>query len=163
MIIVAKYFNQEPLNPHIAEQSILDLVEWEKENNFKIDLTASEVKQILGSYFNLKAELILDPKIETVKNEIAAGNLVIMPAAGRQLNNPYFQTPGPIYHMLVIRGYDDKNFITNDPGTKRGGGFIYPQSKLLEAIHDWNHDLAVDGMTDEEMEMGQKVMIVVFK
>ena len=39
--------------------------------------------------------------------------------------------------MLVIRGFDGKNFITNDPGTKRGKNFKYPYARLMDALHDW--------------------------
>ena len=87
--------------------------------------------------------------------------MIIIPAAGRLLGNPYFQTPGPIYHMLVIRGYNATEFITNDPGTKRGDGFKYKYQTLINAIHDWDHQRAEGGMTDEEMAQGNKVMIVV--
>ncbi|OGY43128.1 MAG: hypothetical protein A3J62_03445 [Candidatus Buchananbacteria bacterium RIFCSPHIGHO2_02_FULL_38_8] len=161
MIMVAKYFEDESLSAHLMEQAILNLVKWEGENGYKVDLTAQEIKEILNDYFNLKAELIEEVTPERIKLELAKGNLIIVPAAGRQLGNPYFQTPGPIYHMLVIRGYDDDEFITNDPGTKRGEGFRYKYQKLINAIHDWNHNLAINGMDDEEIEQGKKVMIVV--
>ena len=163
MIMVAKYFKQEPLTAHTMEQSILNLVNWENDSNYKIDLTALEVRDILENYFDLKAELVTEVTIERIKEELASGKLIIVPAAGRQLGNPYFQTPGPIYHMLVIRGYDERNFITNDVGTKRGEGYKYKYQKLIDAIHDWDHNLAIDGMTDEEINQGRKAMIVVSK
>jgi len=77
------------------------------------------------------------------------------------LNNPNFKQPGPIYHMLVIKGYNSWEFITNDPGTRKGNSFKYPYSTLINAVHDWNHDLAVGGMTEAEMAQGAKVMIAV--
>lgn len=161
MIIAAKYFKNESLTAHTMEQAILDLVKWEQDNGYKIDLTAVEARDVLMKYFNLKAELVIEVTVERIKKELAAGNLIIVPAAGRQLGNPYFRTPGPIYHMLVIRGYNQLEFVTNDPGTKRGEGYKYKYQKLIEAIHDWDHQLAEEGMTDEEMEQGRKVMIVV--
>lgn len=163
IIMVAKYFNNEPLNAHTMEQAILSLVKWQQDNNYKVDLTASEARDIIISQFNLNAELITEVTIDRIKKELSEGKLIIIPAAGRKLGNPYFQTPGPIYHMLVIRGYDDYNFITNDVGTKRGEGFKYQYQKLIDAIHDWDHDLAEGGMTDDEIEQGRKVIIVVSK
>ena len=165
MITVAKYFKGEPLTAHTMEQAILDLVHWEETNGYQVDLTASETLDILSDYFNLQARLIIDVTAQRIKEELVKGNLIIIPAAGRQLGNPYFQTPGPIYHMLVIRGYDNNTgeFITNDVGTKRGDGFRYKYQKLISAIHDWDHGLAMGGMTDEEMEQGRKVMILVSK
>lgn len=161
IITIVKYFKEEPLSAHTMEQAILNLVKWEEENNYKIDLTAAEARDILQNYFELKAELVTEVTIKRIKEELAKGKLIIIPAAGRELGNPYFQTPGPIYHMLVIRGYDEQNFITNDVGTKRGDGFKYKYQKLIDAIHDWDHQLAEGGMTDEEMGQGRKVMIVV--
>lgn len=165
MIITAKYFQNQGLNAHIMEQEILNLVKWEKENGYKIDLTAQEVAQIMKDYFGLKAEVIKEVTTERIKKELFGNKLIIVPAAGRKLGNPYFRQPGPIYHMLVIRGYDErkKEFITNDPGTKRGEGFRYKYQKLIPAIHNWDHEKAKEQMTEKEMEQGEKVMVVVGK
>jgi len=165
IIMVVKYFKNENLTAHTMEQGIISLAKWEEENGYEIDLTAKEAVDIIKDYFNLSAELISEVTVETIKQELQSGSLIIVPAAGRQLGNPYFQTPGPIYHMLVIRGYDDSagEFITNDIGTKRGEAFRYKYKKLLDAIHDWNHELAKDGMTDEEIEQGGKVIISVWQ
>ena len=161
MITVAKCFNNEELSEIIMEAEIQKLVAWEEDNGYKIDLTAQEVVDIFKNYFNLSTTLKTEVSVDRIKYELNQGNLIIIPAAGRDLNNPYFQTPEPIYHMLVIKGYDSDEFITNDVGTKRGDGFKYKYSQLLNAIHNWNHNLAEDGMTDEEMRMGERVMVVI--
>ena len=70
-------------------------------------------------------------------HEIAKGNPVIIPAAGRDLDNPYYSGDGPWYHMLLVTGYDKKYFITNDPGTRQGLDYKYKHKKLVNAIHDW--------------------------
>lgn len=165
MITAAKYFKHEPLTAHTMEQGILDLVKWEEEQGYKIDLNTQEATRVLEDYFKLKAEVITEVTVGRIKQELLLSKLIIVPAAGRQLGNPYFQTPGPIYHMLVIRGYDETKgeFITNDVGTKRGERFRYKYQKLIDAIHDWDHQLAEGGMTDEEMEQGRKVIIAVEK
>lgn len=163
MITVAKYFKDEELNEQIMETEIQELVKWETENDYLIDLTAQESVDIIRQYFNLSVRLETDVTVDQIKYELSLGNLIIVPAAGRQLGNPYFQTPGPIYHMLVIKGYDQDEFITNDVGTRRGDSFKYKYNQLISAIHDWDHDLAKGGMTDEEIEQGRKVMIVVSK
>ena len=162
MIMAAKYFSGESLTPHLAEQAILDLVRWETDQGYSVDLTAAEAALILQGYFGLNAQVVTDVSVVRIKKELDQGNLVIVPAAGRELHNPYFQTPGPIYHMLVIRGYNDQQFITNDPGTKRGESFFYNYQTLLNAIHDWDHEKAQEGMTESEMNSGRKVMIVVY-
>ncbi|KKR45570.1 MAG: hypothetical protein UT82_C0026G0013, partial [Parcubacteria group bacterium GW2011_GWB1_40_14] len=84
--------------------------------------------------------------VDTIKRELAAGNPIIVPAAGRELGNPYFTSPGPLYHMLVIRGYtSDDKFITNDPGTRRGEEYTYKFDILMNAIHDWNGGDVING------------------
>jgi hypothetical protein len=102
---------------------------------------------------SLHADILKDPTEASMKAALAEGKLIIVPAAGRQLGNPFFQTPGPPYHMLVLRGYTkDGHVITNDPGTKRGENFAYTWTTLINAIHDWNGG---------DVENGAKVVIVI--
>ena len=96
-------------------------------------------------------EIIENPTVEDIKNKLAAGYPVIVPAAGQALGNPFFTPPGPLYHMLVIRGYTETGFITNDPGTRRGEAYVYSFDRLMSSIHDWN-----DGLVSE----GQSVVLV---
>jgi len=161
MIMVDAYFNDRPLTAHTAEQAILNLVTWETDHGYQVDVTAEEAVKILTDYFSLNATVVTDVTVDRIKTELSGGKLIIVPAAGRELGNPNFQQPGPIYHMLVIRGYDGTRFITNDPGTRKGERFVYAYDTLLSAIHDWDHDRAADGMTDDEIAQGRKVMIVV--
>jgi len=163
MIMADAYFNHKSLTKDSAEQKILNLIEWENDNNFLVDLDASEVKSILGQYFSLSAELISPVTPEIIKQQLNLGRLLIVPTAGRTLGNPNFTGVGPIYHMILIKGYDSKNFITNDPGTRRGENYPYSYQILIDAVHDWQHELAVDEMTDAEMATGPKVIIAVYK
>jgi len=165
MIMAKAYFKNESLNSHLMEQEILNLIKWEKENGYQIDVSAAEVIKILGEYFSLKAELVSEVTVENIKSQLRAGKLIIVPAAGRKLGNPYFRQPGPIYHMLLIRGFDEAKgeFIVNDPGTKRGEAYRYSYQKLILAVADWDHELGGDGMSELEMAQGRKVMIVVSK
>ena len=41
--------------------------------------------------------------------------------------------------MLVVTGYDaeKKEFITNDPGTRKGAGYRYPEQVLFDAIREY--------------------------
>lgn len=90
--------------------------------------------------------LVID-SVGGIKDELRTGHIVVVPVAGRLLKNLYFTPPGPLYHMVVIRGFDDADgsFITNDPGTRRGNGLRYPQARLFEAIHDWNGGDVLNG------------------
>ena len=118
------------------------------------DTTAAETAEIIEDYYGFtKVKLIYNPSVSDIKTALADKKLVIIPAAGRQLANPNFTPPGPIYHMLVIKGYTkDGKFITNDPGTRLGADYIYNADILMNAMHDWNGG---------DVENGQKVVIIV--
>lgn len=118
------------------------------------------VARIFGAYFNYQnAEARHDITVEDIKVELSKGNLVIIPADGQKLGNPYFTAPGPERHMLLIKGYDPKTrqFITNDPGTRQGKDFRYSESVLFSAIRDYTTGY------HEPIIGNEKAMIVVSK
>ena len=138
-----------------AENQIQTLVSWEANQGYGNSITANQLKDVASSYFSMKTGRIGVATIDNIKKEIAAGRPVIIPAAGRILPNPNFTAPGPIYHMLVIKGYDNDEFITNDPGTRQGEGFKYTYDSLINAIHDWNGE-----NTPESILQGKKLYLV---
>ncbi|MFH1866712.1 MAG: C39 family peptidase [Patescibacteria group bacterium] len=154
MIMVADFVsgrNDLRLPPEEADQRILALIAWEEEQGYAIDVTAAEVAKILSERWGIGAE-IRSYDAEKLRSEIVLGKPVILPAAGRLLGNPYFRNPGPLYHMLVVKGYEGEEFITNDPGTRRGENFRYHYSVFDRAVHDWNGG---------EVENGEQVMIII--
>lgn len=162
MIMADRYFRKLPLNETIMEAELQKLLKWEEERGYEIDLTAQETVDVLRDYFGRTARLSTAVSVDQIKYEISQGRLIIVPAAGRELGNPNFKQPGPIYHMLVIKGYDGSKFITNDPGTRKGNGWTYSYDKLIGAIHDWNPKLLTGGvMTDANMAKGAAIMVVV--
>ena len=163
MIMVARYFKGQPLTEAIMEEELQKILKWQEEHGYKVDATAEETIQILKDYFKLEARLSEEVTADRIKYELSQGNLIIVPAAGRELKNPNFKQPGPIYHMLVVKGYNDREFITNDPGTRKGNGYKYSYETLLGATHDWDHELAKDGMSDAEIAQQPKVLIIVEK
>lgn len=140
MIMVAEYLQGNKsmrLSAEQADKLILELVEWETERGYNVDLTAAEVVSVLSEKFQIKSQVV-PFDIDVVKQELKGKRPVIIPAAGQDLGNPYFTPPGPLYHMLVIKGYEGDEFIVNDPGTRRGESYRYHQSVLGNAVHDWN-------------------------
>jgi hypothetical protein len=136
-------------------EKILDLVDWQMQNwGGHYDLTAEKtVELIKGFYGNeFQTEIIYNFSWDDVKKALSQGYPVIAPTAGRLLGNPYYTAPGPLYHMLVIKGYTSKVFITNDVGTRRGANYQYSYDTLYNGIHDWN---------DGDVNNGQKVIIVI--
>lgn len=160
MIMIDRYLKHQPLNEQIMEEELQKLLQWEQEHGYKLDLTAQETVDVLQEYFGVTARLSKNVTIDQIKYELSQNKPIIIPAAGRALGNPNFKYPGPIYHMLVIKGYDNSKFITNDPGTRKGNNYVYPSDRLINAIHDWNPALA-GKMTEADMLKGEKVIVVV--
>lgn len=163
MITAAKYFLSQPLTEAIMEEEIAKLDAWEKSNGYKIDLSASQTAAVLEAYFKVQAEVSDDVSVDRIKYELSRGNLIIVPAAGRELDNPYFRSPGPIYHMLVIRGYNSSEFIVNEVGTKRGDGFKYKYQTLISAVHDWDPAWSHYEVIGSQMSAQPKRMVIVSK
>lgn len=161
MVMADKYFRKQPLTETIMEEELQKIVKWESDKGYQVDLTAGETVKILNDYYGVSAKVSREVTVDQIKYEIFKGNLVLIPVAGRELHNPNFKGAGPIYHMLVIKGYNDKEFITNDPGTRKGNGYRYSYDTIINAIHDWNHERAAGGMTDAEMLQGEKVIVIV--
>ena len=102
------------------------------------DVTLSDVKDwIFNDYFDYdNVEVLMNIEANDIVTELQKGHILLLPMNGQKLGNPYFTAPGPERHMIVIRGYDPvtKEFITNDPGTRRGDGFRYPVTTIMKAI-----------------------------
>ncbi len=155
VLMVLKYFQGESIDsPQDAEAGIQEVLAKNEELGFPIDTTAEQIVTLIHALDpSLTATLLKNPTADAVKKELSRGALLIVPAAGRQLGNPYFSGAGPLYHMLVIRGYTKDGYvITNDPGTKRGEAYVYTWDTLLAATHDWNNG---------DPANGEKVMVVV--
>lgn len=136
------------------ENALREIQKWEEANlpDWKSN-NAEEIARVAREMLGYKlAKIVQLTDFKQIKEQVAQNNPVILPSAGRELNNPNFKRPGPLYHMLVVRGWlADGRIITNDPGTRRGEGYIYDESTLWTAIHDWNGGDVING---------QRVMIV---
>lgn len=119
------------------------------------DTNVEQTAAVLSDFYKYPDISILEnPTADQIRRAIADGKPVIVPAAGRLLGNPFFQQPGPLYHMFVVKGYTaDGRFIVNDPGTRRGADFIYSETVVMNAMHDWRED--------ENITAGRKAVIVV--
>ncbi len=141
LLMVHYYLQGEDIETIDIKKEIDEMVAWQMEyfGEHK-DLNINEIGEMAQKYLGYDFVIIEDLNYEKIKKYISREYPVIIPAAGRELGNPYFRTPGPLYHMLVIKGYTDKMVITNDPGTKRGQDFVYKIDVLMNSIHDWTGD-----------------------
>jgi hypothetical protein len=155
LLMVAYYLQNKKLTPALAEKEIQALIAYEIKNKGSYtDSTAEEIEALGEEYYGIKnLRVVYDFSIFDLKKYLAKGKPIIVPAAGRLLNNPNFTAPGPLYHNLVLIGYSGNDFITNDPGTRKGEGYRYNIQILYKAIHDF------PGSADN-INQGRKAMLV---
>ncbi len=141
-----------------VEEEISKLTKWQDENfGYHLDTTSKETAKMMEEVYGLKTKLLENFTAQDIKKELAQNHLVIISENGRLLGNPFYKSPGPIHHMLLIKGYDDKgNFITNDSGTKRGLNYPYTFDTLYNAAADWDH-------ATNNVDQNKKIAIVVWK
>lgn len=155
------WLQNKSLTPTIAKAEILNLYQKVVELFGEVaDTSAEDTAKLFKEYYHYdKIRVVYDVNSQLIKNELKAGHVVLVPADGTILKNPYYTAPGPIRHMIVIKGYDDKRqeFITNDPGTRRGADFRFSYNVVIKAIVNYstgNHGSLIDG---------RKVAIIVEK
>jgi len=156
-VLAWHYVTDQPLDKETFKKEVLALVDWQKEHfggyeHSDIEQTALMIKSYFLDASSKQVDMVLveDPTVDELKDLTANGYVIIAPFAGRQLGNPFYSGEGPLYHMLIIKGYDEEHFITNDVGTKRGENFIYPYQTVMSAMHDWN---------DADINLGMKKII----
>ncbi len=154
--MVHKYIENEKIaSAKEADTAFRATIAWEKANLGRFeDTDASEIARTLREFYGMKhIELVYDPTVDIMKKLLAEGKPLIVPTYGKKLVNPNFKNGGPPYHAIIIRGYTaDGYFISNDPGTRLGNGFLYTQANIMDAMHDF-----VPGDTVH----GAKVIVVI--
>jgi hypothetical protein len=141
-LMAIKWARGETLTKKDANSAILKASDYilKKYGEYRDITTADAVKWIYEDYFNYQKVAL---KKNVTRNDIIAelkkGNLIIAPMNGQALRNPYYTAPGPMHHMMLIRGYDaaKDQFITNDPGTRRGEAYRYGTKLFFNAIRDY--------------------------
>lgn len=157
LLMAEYYLRGATFTPDIAEQELQNIVQWQTDHGYPYDVTIEELAVAAREYLGRRAKVYSgsDVTIENIKRLLVAGYPVIIPAAGQDLGNPYFSGDGPPYHMLIIRGYTRfGNFITNDPGTRRGEEYSYDQDVIDRVIHDWSG-------AKETIRQGKRAMLVI--
>ncbi len=152
VLMLDAYYKDYTLSPLFTKDEITKMVEWEEDQGWGTSIEMLKVKKLVEYYLHKNVSIVSKPTIERIKRYVDSGQPVLVVAYGKDLPNPNFRNGGPEYHALIIRGYTDEKFITNDPGTQFGKNFSYLYDDLLNAIHDWNGG---------DVENGEKVVLVV--
>lgn len=157
IVMAMSYINNQDIsNPDVADQKMQSIKTFEEKRfGYYKDTTIEEVAIIFRELYHYNNVRVLEnPTSNDIRQAVGSGKLVLVPAAGQELGNPYFQAPGPLYHMFVVKGYTaDGKFIVNDPGTRRGADYLYGEDILMNAIHNWPGNAHIDE--------GEKVVLIV--
>jgi hypothetical protein len=168
ILMMDAYYEKYNLSPLFAKDELLRIWDWEQKQGFGRSIEMEQIKVVIDNYFNLKSfprpelgtkailnlqsEIIENPTIDQIKNYLVNGTPALTVVYGKILPNPYFRNGGPEYHALVIRGYTETKFITNDPGSGWSKNYAYDYDVLMNAIHDWNGG---------DVKNGRKVILVI--
>lgn len=122
------------IDPATADREIRAMKSWQVKNyGSEPDLPITRLGVFVGSYYGYQYRIIPNLNIEGIKKEVAAGHPVLVPVLTQSLKNPHY-SPGNVYHILLIKGYDATGVITNDAGVKEGKDWHYSWEILFSAI-----------------------------
>ncbi len=143
ILMVYGFLENKEITVDFAMAQIANMINWADTNITKSeDITAEQTLELAKGFYKLSGEVIKLNSIDDIKKIVSDGNPVIIPALGRELKNPNFKSPGPLYHMLVVKGYTKSGMIiTNDPGTRRGKDYLYDPVIFWNAIADWDGEI----------------------
>lgn len=162
LLTVSYYYLHQ--TPSLSEQkaAILTMLDYENSQNFPIDINLSQMALVAANYLHFTPQIIDHPTIDQIKQSIAAGVPVIVPANGKILfaENAHFKSGGPWYHNIVVLGYDDISqlFTVHDVGTQFGAYFHYSYKLLMSAIHDFPPSL-----NKEDINSGTPRVLILLK
>lgn len=104
-------------------------------------INVSTMAKIANDLYGYQSKIIDSPDTDIIEKYLSQGNILIAPTNGKILfkENKYFKNGGPLYHDIVILGYDHakKQFIVHDVGTQYGAYFKYSYTVLMESLHDY--------------------------
>ena len=131
-----------PITVSGALKEIVDITHFETEKfgGFFPNISAQDTVTLMKEYYGYQ-NILFVPNITTndIKIQLVKGNVVIVPTDSQKLHNPHYTGVGSPTHMIVVIGYDPATheFITNDPGTRYGAQYRYPESVLGNALRDY--------------------------
>jgi hypothetical protein len=131
---------EDKLPTDAAQNAINNLKAWEQINlGYNANTGVDATTKMAEGAFNLTVTRIPNFTEADLKNALSANHPILLPINAKLLGNTQYKNGGPIYHMIVLRGFKGDTFIVNDPGTDNGDGNEYPFSVLQKASADWNN------------------------
>ncbi len=104
------------------------------------------------------AEIIENPTIEIIKENIAKWNPILIPTYWKWLKNIHFTWGWATYHNLLIKWYKDDIFVTNEVWTSRWNNYEYNQKLIIDNIFNYDPKLFPNRFKE-----GKKEIMILYK
>ena len=145
-------YNGTVIDKETANSTMIAMKNWQVANYGKEpDLAINAIGQFAKDYYGYNYVYKENITAEDIKIAITEGYPVIVPVITHSLQNPNYGVH-PVYHVLLIKGYDASGVVTNDAGVSQGENRHYTWEILFSAI---------DAQTSQ-MNQG-RVMVVIKK
>ncbi|RJO61566.1 hypothetical protein C4544_02425 [candidate division WS5 bacterium] len=119
--------------PQKANDEMIAMKNWQVKNyGVEPDLSIEKLGLFMQQYYGYNYNTFKNITRDDIKREVSAGNPVLVPVMTHSLKNPMYGRENT-YHILVIKGYNAQNVITNDAGV-RGENQEYSWDILFGAI-----------------------------
>ncbi|MFA5788355.1 MAG: C39 family peptidase [Candidatus Gracilibacteria bacterium] len=142
VLLVANVYKGLNLDREAYNTELLRLIDWEIGYFGAYEhTTVAQTAEMIKIQYGLETVIHDNPTFEDFQEILADGHLIIAPFAGKYLGNPNYLNGGPIYHMMVVKGYDAEKMqiVTHDVGTRNGADYVYDWAVIENALHDWNN------------------------
>lgn len=148
---------EDKLPANAAQNAINNLKTWEQANlGYNANTGVDATSKMAQGAFGLTITQLPNFTEADLKQALTANHPILLPINAKLLGNTQYKNGGPLYHMIVLRGFKGDSFIVNDPGTDNGDGNEYPFSILQKASADWNN-------TTKSIDSTRKIALVVSK
>jgi Peptidase_C39 like family len=139
-LMAVAYARGETMSLEEARDAIIAMSDWEREKfGYYVDTSVADTRdRLLGEYLGYNdTALYTNITVDDIREQLTAGNLVIVPVSGVVVNRTYAGR-APVRHTVLVTGYDadDDAFLVHDPAA--GSGFTrISASNLQSALMDY--------------------------
>jgi uncharacterized protein YvpB len=129
------------IDPATADAGINQITAWKP----TVDLNSQQVGEVAKKYMGWQYKIVTADRL-SMKQQLALGRPLIVGVRTHSLGNPnyphyrdHYQDPAySVSHYLVVIGYENDNYVLNDPGLTRGKGYHISFDQLVKAIDDFD-------------------------
>lgn len=134
----------DQINLDEAKRDIINMSEYEKViYGFYEDTSAQDTARLVREFYQYQnVEVKENISVEDIRMELSKNRVVLIPLNTRLMGLSFYRN-GPVRHMVIAVGYDDKNdeIIVHDPLLNNGSYMWIPAKGLDAAL--WNYNSGI--------------------